>query len=129
MVLSAIAAIASCQDSPNWTNPYRSPSTFEVEPFGEHSSDYYYDQFKPSTHSTAFERKFPYESIGWYPPSDRLHHAHQPSFNEAASKDEKPAAKPAEQQPKKKAEAPPKEGYLVAHRPEAGQRKPKLSRQ
>lgn len=65
----------------NWSNPYHSPSDFEVESFGAHDSDYYFDHFAPRAYSTAFERKFPHEDHGLYPPTHQMHH--KDAYNEA----------------------------------------------
>ena len=149
LVLSACLAVVNCQqDTPNWTNPYRSPATFEPERYGEYSPESYYESYTHRLpHGSSFDHKFPHGAD--YPPTATFHHWGDPARNEnlvfkPKEKKSDPKPKTAEKQDAKKQEseqpakpaehkaegsdAAPKDGYLVAHRPQPGSHKPTLSR-
>ena len=130
---------------PNWTNPYRSPATFEPERYGDYSPESYYESYTHRLpHGSTFDHKFPYGAD--YPPRATFHHwgdpvRYQNEAVEPKKKEADPKPKPAEKKEAKKPEAKkpetekpakpaepkakvddaaPKDGYLVAHRPPPG---------
>ena len=72
LVLCAIQAIANCQQVLDYfpSNQQGSPSDFEMERYGDHSQEYYYDSYTP--------RKRPYYGSPKFTPEGnpirKMHH-------------------------------------------------------